>query len=189
MQARLSQTVAPVALNASGTGGSAGALWFPGGMPFVSLGYRADRVAFGFGPTLARYEYDVSASQTTALTLVVVTGHVEIDMAQSDDRKNELYFLGALSLMIPSIDHANGSNDDDGISGKVAFSFLGGIGGRHWISHNFGIHVEIAESVASAPIGKVSSSATTYGTTTSSPTDGRATILSTVGSLGVTFVL
>jgi hypothetical protein len=185
MQARLTQSIAPLTLN----GSASTRLWYGGGAPVVSLGHRGARSAFGIGPTIARYEYDASATTSSSLTLLGLAAHFEADAVQSEDRKNEGYFLGGFSFALPTTTSASGSDVDDGVSGKVAYSLFAGFGARHWATPHLGISVENGESLTSMPIGRQTTGSPYSGLTTSAGADLRASVLNTFGTLGVTIVL
>lgn len=188
IQARLAQPLAAATL------GTSRANWYGGGMPFVSFGYRGEQGGFGLGPVVVHSESDTGASSSIGATLIGLTLHAEIDAMHSADHKNGMYLLAGVSVMLPWLSSSSNAigtasrNNEDGISGKAAYGALLGLGGRHWVSRNLGVNVEIGESYANTPIGTSASAAPTVDVTTTQPTDLRAGVLTTFGAVGVTLV-
>jgi len=115
IEGRIAQTLAPIDLDASTP------YHVRATPPVIALGYRSDGYALGFGPVVDHYEW---GNQT--VNVVGLSAHVEADVVQSADRKNEGYFLGGGSVAMASLEI-----DPGHVAGHPAIGLFGGFGARH----------------------------------------------------------
>ena len=201
IEARLPRVVAPVGLGNVSNVALADSI---AGPPPVAIGYRGNGFSLVIGPSIGHVAADSASSScdangactsgttTSSTSFFGATVLAEIDLVHSRDKRAEGYLMLGGNLAIASESSGSSSSSsapsssNDGLNGKPAFGFIGGVGLRYWVAPSLGVGAELGEDYLNLPLGATSSSSSSGGTSTSNTTTSlRGSIISTFGSISV----